>query len=91
MTPSKEFYTFGMQFIQSRDLMSGTLDDLMRHVLTPFKGEERVRLRDFIDEVLRDTVSDEELRDLWDSTPTNFFFRYAHELRAMLREARDRL
>lgn len=91
MEASKEFNRFGLQLIQDIEVRGETLDELLRSVLSPFKGETRVRLRAFLDEAVSERVSDAELRKLWDATPSDIFFYDASELRKMLTAARDRL
>lgn len=91
MIYSAEFHRFGLQFIQDIELMGNSLEELLHNVLSPFRGEERTRLRAFLDEATKDNVSDEDLQKLWNSTPSDVYFRDTSELRAMLKTARDRL
>lgn len=91
MKPSLEFQKFGRWFIQDIDWIAPTLDEMYDFVLKHFKGEERVRLRDFIDRALQDGVSDDVLERLWESVDSDIYFPTAKDLRAMLTGARDRL
>ena len=91
MDVSQEFKTFGLRFIQDIELRGETLDELLRSVLSPFRGDARGRLRAFLDEAVSARVSDAELQKLWEATPSDIFFHDAGELRKMLTAARDRL
>ncbi len=89
--PSPEFKKFGQWFLQDIDRIAPTLEEMYEFVLEPFKGEERVRLREFIDRALQEGVSDEELERLWNSVDADIYFHTAKGLRTMLEGARDRL
>lgn len=91
MNASPEFHKFGRWFLQDIDRIAPTQEQLYDFVLKPFKGEERVRLRSFIDRALDRSVSDGELIQLWQSTDADIYFHTADGLRTMLRGARDRL
>lgn len=86
-----EFETFSGRFFQDIDAEVSNEDEMYAFVLSPFKGEERVRLRTFLDAITRDSVSDAELQTLWRSSPADVVFHDSAYLRAMLRGARDRL
>jgi hypothetical protein len=60
-------------------------------VLSDLIGEERARLREFIDRALQDDVPDDELMRLWDSVDSDIYFPTVQNLRGLLRGARDRL
>lgn len=91
MQPSPEFQKFGHWFIQDIDRIAPTLEEMYEFVLDPFKGEERVRLREFIDRALHQGVSDDDLQRLWDSVDADVYFPTVQDLRAMLKGARGRL
>lgn len=91
MNVPSEFKKFGLQFIQDLHLRGDTFDELIHNVLKPFKGEERERLRMFLNELLDARVPDAELQRLWNATPSDVDFRDAGDLRTVLRAARDRL
>ncbi|MGU3538834.1 hypothetical protein [Methylobacterium sp. A54F] len=90
MEPSPEFEEFGRRFIQDLDTVASNDEEIYNFVLKHFRGEERVRLRDFIDHALRE-ASDSELLQLWGSVDADIYFPTAADLRAMLTGARDRL
>jgi hypothetical protein len=91
MQPSPEFHEFGRWFIQDIDWIAPTLDEMYDFVLGPFEGAERVRLREFIDGALHESVTDDELQRLWDAVDADIYFPTVEDLRAMLKGARDRL
>ena len=91
MEPSPEFEEFGGRFIQDLDLVASNDGEIYDFVLKPFRGEGRVRLRQFIDRALQETVSDKDLQRLWESVDADINFPTANDLRAMLKGARDRL
>ncbi len=63
MRASPEFLKFGRWFMQDIGGGAPTLDEMYDFVLNLFRGEERVRLRQFIDRALRE-ASDETLKGL---------------------------
>lgn len=87
---SPEFLKFGRWFIQDIDRIAPTLDGMYEFVLKHFRGEERVRLREFIDRALRE-ASDETLERLWTETDADIYFPTAQDMRTFLTGARDRL
>lgn len=90
MQASPEFLKFGRWFLQDIDRIAPTLDGMYNFVLNHFRGEERVRLRQFIDRVLRE-ASDETLDRLWNETDADIYFPTARDMREFLTGARDRL
>ncbi|MCC0805973.1 hypothetical protein FPV16_07015 [Methylobacterium sp. W2] len=90
MQASPEFLTLGRWCIQDIDRIAPTLEEMYDFVLKDFKGDERVRLRQFIDRALRE-ASDETLQRLWNETDADIYFPTAQDLRAFLIGARDRL
>lgn len=91
MQPTSEFHIFAGRFIQDIQLIAKNMDELMRFVLSPLKGDARTRLKSFLGDLLYEGMSDEELQRLWHATPADIYFHHAHELRLVLREAYDRL
>lgn len=91
MQASPEFHKFGRWFIQDIDRIAPTLEEMYDFVLKQFVGEERARLREFIDRALQDDVPDDELMRLWDSIDSDIYFPTVQDLRGLLRGARDRL
>ena len=87
---SAEFETFGSWFIQDIDRIAPGLEEMYDFVLQNFEGEQRVRLREFINRALRE-ASDDELERLWNSVDSDVYFPTPQNLRAMLTGARDRL
>lgn len=49
-----------------------TEDEVWAIVLDPFTGQDRIRLRDFLDRITRDAVSDADLLRLWNATPADY-------------------
>lgn len=82
---------FGKYFIQDIDLINPTFNGFLNFVLRRFKGDDRTRLRVFLDDVTQESVSDDELQRLWNATQADIYFRTGADLRAMLKTARDRL
>ena len=91
MKTTPEFKKFSLHFFQDIDLVVGTEEELYAFVLGPFKGAERVRLRDFLDTVTQDSVSDEARQTLWWASAAEVAFSDGADLRAVLKRARDRL
>ena len=90
MQASPEFLTFGRWHIQDIDRIAPTLEDIYDFGLGHFHGEERVRLRQFIDRAVRE-ASDATLERLWRATDADIYFFTAQDLRTYLTGARDRL
>ena len=90
MRASPEFLKFGRWFMQDIGGGAPTLDEMYDFVLNLFRGEERVRLRQFIDRALRE-ASDASLERLWKETDADIYFFTAQCLRAFLAGARDRI
>ena len=90
MQASPEFLTFARWYIQDIDRIAPTLDEMYDFGLRDFHGEERVRLRQFIDRALRE-ASDASLERLWKETDADIYFFTAQGLRAFLAGARDRI
>ncbi|MER2267015.1 hypothetical protein [Methylobacterium oxalidis] len=88
---SPEFEKFTRHFIQDLDIVAKSEEDMYAFVLGFIQGEERVRLRAFLDAVTQDSVSDMELQELWWASEAEVTFGESAHLRAMLKEARDRL
>ncbi len=90
MQASPEFLKFGRWFILDSDHDAPTLDQRYDFVLNLFRGEERIRLHQFIDRALRE-ASDATLERLWKETDADIYFPTAQDLRAFLAGARDRI
>lgn len=90
MQASPEFLIFARWYIQDIDRIAPTLEEMYDFGLRGFQGEERVRLRDFIDRVVRE-ASDATLERLWRETDADIYFFTAQDLRVFLAGARDRL
>ena len=90
MQASPEFLAFGRWFMLDIGGGAPTLDEMYDFVLNLFRGEERVRLRQFIVRALLE-ASDETLKQLWKETDADIYFPTAQDLRAFLTSARDRL
>ena len=88
LEPTPEFYRFGLGFYQDLDRTGKTEDEVRAIVLDPFTGQDRIRLRDFLDKITRDAVSDADLLRLWNATPADY---RVSDQRVMFRQARDRL
>ncbi|WP_342149506.1 hypothetical protein [Methylorubrum sp. SB2] len=59
--------------------------------LGDFRGDDRIRLKAFLNDIVQETVSDQELDKLWRSVNDEIYFPEGGHLRAMLKDARDRL
>lgn len=90
MQASPEFLTFARWYIQDIDRIAPTLEEMYDFGLKEFHGEERGRLRHFIDRALRE-ADDATLQRLWTETDADIYFPTAQDLRAFLAGARDRL
>ena len=90
LEPTPEFYQFGLGFHQDLDVRGKTEDEIWAIVLDPFTGQDRIRLREFLDRITRDDVFDAELLRLWNATPADDWFSDGG-LRIILKQARDRL
>lgn len=90
MQASPEFLIFARWYIQDIDRIAPTLEEMYDFGLKDFHGEERVRLRQFIDRALRE-ASDAMLERLWTRTEADIYFPTAQDLRTFLAGARDRL
>ena len=64
-----------------------TEDEIWAIVLDPFTGQDRIRLREFLDRITRDDVFDAELLRLWNATPADDWFSDGG-LRIILKQAR---
>lgn len=91
MKTSPELENFALWFLQDMDILVSTEEEMFAFVLKPLKGEERVRLGAFLDEVTQDSVSDTALQSLRWAAKADIVFRTGSDLRAMLRKAHDRL
>ena len=87
LEPTPEFYQFGLGFHQDLDVRGKTEDEIWAIVLDPFTGQDRIRLREFLDRITRDDVFDAELLRLWNATPTDDWFSDGG-LRIILKQAR---
>ncbi|MFK5600288.1 hypothetical protein ACFZ8E_25305 [Methylobacterium sp. HMF5984] len=90
MRAAPEFLTFARWYIQDIDRIAPTLEEMYDFGLRRFRGEERVRLRQFIDRAVRE-ASDATLERLWNETDADIYFPTVQDLRAFLAGARDRL
>ena len=90
MQASPEFLTFARWYIQDIDRIAPTLEEMYDFGLRNFHGEERVRLRQFLDRALRE-ADDATLERLWTKTDADIYFFTAQDLRAFLAGARDRI
>ena len=61
LEPTPEFYRFGLGFYQDLDRTGKTEDEVWAIVLDPFTGQDRIRLRDFLDRITQDAVPDADL------------------------------
>ncbi|MFC6026436.1 MULTISPECIES: hypothetical protein [Methylobacterium] len=92
MRLSQEFIEFTLQFYQ--DLLDdvSSEDEMIDTVLSPIKGDtKRANLRNFLDVITQDKISNEELRKLWWSSSADVVFHDGAELRAFLIRVRHRL
>ncbi|MCJ2078717.1 hypothetical protein MKK68_24245 [Methylobacterium sp. E-016] len=90
MQAAPEFLIFARWYIQDIDRIAPTLEELYDFGLRRFRGEERVRLRQFIDRAVRE-ASDATLERLWNETDADIYFPTVQDLRAFLAGAGDRL
>jgi hypothetical protein len=88
---SPEFSEFAFHFFQDLDIETHNEEEMFEFVLSAFKGEKAHRLRMFIETLIRDSVSDEELQKLWRKTKADVVFENGSGVRAMLKEASRRL
>lgn len=91
MKASPEFEKFASFFVQDVDDFKSDYEGLYGFVLKSVKGKERINLREFLGSATQDTVSDQELMELWTSVNDEIQFFSADGLRIMLKGARDRL
>ena len=90
LEPTPEFDWLGLGFYQDLDTRGKTEDEVWAIVLDPFTGQDRIRLREFLDRITQDAVPDAELHRLWNATPADWRFPDGG-LRIILKQARDRL
>ncbi|MFC6788461.1 hypothetical protein ACFQE0_01755 [Methylobacterium komagatae] len=91
MEVSTAFHEMAEQFYQ--DILEDCLNEneLINFVLSPFRDQsKRERLRAYLDYALSTEISDDELLQIWLSTPTNIVYDKKH-LRALLAKIRGRL
>ena len=92
MELSAEFREFSLQFYQNLLDDVSSEEELLRIVLSPFKYEQkRADLRKYLNYIIGNEFSDEELKKLWWSTSADFMFYDGAELRDFLKRVRDRL
>ena len=91
MNLSSEFKKFALQFIQDLDRFAANEEEMYAFVLEPFQGEERFRLREFIDRLMKDSISDGELQKIWYTSDADVVFADGAALRLVLKGARNRL
>jgi hypothetical protein len=80
-----------LAFIEGLDDMGDTMEEILRTAVSPFRGEDRLKLRKYLDDITADRISDAELTRLWNATPANVVFYEQGGLRRFLRLIRDRL
>lgn len=88
---SAEFESLALAFIEGLDDMGDTMEEILRTAVSPFRGEARLKLRKYLDDITADRFPDAELTRLWNATPANVVFYEQGGLRIFLRLIRDRL
>lgn len=91
MFVSDEFRKMAERFIQDIDIVADSKAALAKFVLGDLTPAELTRLRAYLSEIVTNRYSDEQLINLWNTTPTEIEFFHGNELRNVLTFIRDQI
>ena len=92
MTMPRAFKTFAMGFPQDIDVSPPiSFGDMVGAAVTGVDQDEFGSLKIYLDELLSGRYSMEQLREIWDASPSNIYFHQGEELLKVLTCARSLL
>ncbi|MCJ2073740.1 hypothetical protein MKK75_33950 [Methylobacterium sp. J-030] len=91
MTIHPEFDEMTERFFQDIDRLFGTEKEVFQFLIRPFSQEQRVSLRNYLDHLVGEEFSDEEILNAWNKSKAQWLFYSAQPLRLMLAKIRDNL
>lgn len=84
-----EFKKVCRNLVQDIDLVVSTPEDLMQVALLGVEPQERPAIKAFLDELLSGRYSDDQLKDIWWSMPSDIVFHEGKGVVAFLKILRD--
>jgi hypothetical protein len=89
--PPEEFKKVCRNLTQGLDLVVSTSDELMQLALLGIEPHERPAIKVFIDELLSGRYSDDELKSIWWTMPSDIVFHDGRGVVAFLTMLRNEL
>ncbi|MBU1212967.1 MAG: hypothetical protein KJ587_17105 [Alphaproteobacteria bacterium] len=87
----KEINDVCRNFHQDIHLHTKTLDDMVEFATNGIGDTERKIVAAYLDEILSDRFSDDDLKDIWYKTPADVYFPEGGHLRQLLEKMREAL
>jgi hypothetical protein len=89
ITAPEEFKKVCRNLVQDLDLVASTPQELMLVAMLGVEPQERPAIKAFIDELLSGCYSDDQLKDIWWSMPSDIVFHEGKGVVTFLRMLRD--
>jgi hypothetical protein len=87
----EEFKKVCRNLTQGLDLVVSTADEFVQHALLGIEPHERPAIKAFIDELLSGRYSDDELKSIWWTMPSDIVFHAGRGVVAFLTMLRNEL
>jgi hypothetical protein len=89
ITAPEEFRKVCRNLVQDLDLVASTPQELMQVAMLGIEPQERPAIKAFIDELLSGRYSDDQLKEIWWSMPSDIVFHEGKGVVTFLRMLRD--
>jgi hypothetical protein len=85
----EEFKKVCRNLVQDLDLVVSTSEELMQVALLGIEPQERAPIKAFLDELLSGRYSDDQLKEIWWSMPSDIVFHEGKDVATFLTTLRD--
>lgn len=91
ITAPEEFRKVCRNLVQDLDLVASTPQELMQVAMLGVEPQERPAIKAFLDELLSGQYSDDQLKEIWWSMPSDIVFHEGRGVVTFLEMLRDEI
>lgn len=91
ITAPEEFRKVCRNLVQDLDLVASTPQELMQVAMLGVEPQERPAIKAFLDELLSGRYSDDQLKEIWWSMPSDIVFHEGRGVVTFLKMLRDEI